>query len=71
MTRMWQLRHKVTRSYDEESGSSYDHSVDGYTVSRDERNEYHGVTVDRANKILEALGAKVHSTVELPGTLAA
>lgn len=33
-------------------------------VSRDERNEYHGVTVDRANKILEALGAEIHSHVE-------
>jgi ribosome-binding protein aMBF1 (putative translation factor) len=25
-------------------------------VSRDERNEYHGITVDRANRILEAMG---------------
>jgi hypothetical protein len=33
-------------------------------VSRDERNEYHGVTVERAGKILEALGAEVRSTVE-------
>ena len=32
-------------------------------VSRDERNEYHGVTVDRANRILEVLGAEVRSTV--------
>lgn len=32
-------------------------------VSRDERNEYHGVTVDRANKILEALGAEVETRV--------
>lgn len=36
-------------------------------VSRDERNEYHGVTVERANKILEALGAEVRSTVEAVG----
>jgi len=33
-------------------------------VSRDERNEYHGVTVERANKILEALGAEIQSHVE-------
>jgi DNA-binding Xre family transcriptional regulator len=33
-------------------------------VSRDERNEYHGVTVDRANRILEALGVEVRSVVE-------
>jgi hypothetical protein len=34
-------------------------------VSRDERNEYHGITVDRANRILEALGVEVRSTVEV------
>jgi len=33
-------------------------------VSRDERNEYFGITVDRANKILNALGAKVKTVVE-------
>jgi DNA-binding Xre family transcriptional regulator len=33
-------------------------------VSRDERNEYHGVTVERANRILEALGVEVRSVVE-------
>ena len=32
-------------------------------VSRDERNEYHGVTVDRANRILEALGVEVTTVV--------
>lgn len=32
-------------------------------VSRDERNEYHGITVDRAIKILDALGVKLQSTV--------
>lgn len=32
-------------------------------VSRDERNEYHGVTVDRAIKILDALGVKLQTTV--------
>jgi len=34
-------------------------------VSRDERNEYHGVSVERAARILEALGADVRSRVEL------
>lgn len=33
-------------------------------VSRDERNEYHGVTVERANRILEALGVEIRSIVE-------
>ena len=33
-------------------------------VSRDERNEYHGVTVERANRILEALGVELRSVVE-------
>lgn len=35
-------------------------------VSRDERNEYHGITMERASKVLEALGVRVHSKVELP-----
>lgn len=34
-------------------------------VSRDERNEYHGITAERANKILNALGAELYSTVEV------
>ena len=33
-------------------------------VSRDERNEYHGVTVERANRVLEAFGVEVRSVVE-------
>jgi hypothetical protein len=33
-------------------------------VSRGERNEYHGVTLDRANRIAEALGATIHNVVE-------
>lgn len=33
-------------------------------VSRDERNEYHGVTLERAARILEALGVIVRSRVE-------
>jgi len=34
-------------------------------VSRDEKNEYHGITLERANKILEALGVKLSSKVDL------
>src|SRR5438874_1083087 len=33
-------------------------------VSRDERNEYHGVTLDRASKIMDAIGANVRTQVE-------
>ena len=33
-------------------------------VSRDERNEYHGVTLERASRILDALHAEVLTTVE-------
>jgi len=40
--------------------------VSASQVSRDERNEYHGITVERANKILETLGVKIHSTIEPP-----
>jgi DNA-directed RNA polymerase specialized sigma subunit len=36
-------------------------------VSRDERNEYHGITVDRASRILDALG--VHLTSQFEGRL--
>lgn len=35
-------------------------------VSRDERNEYHGITVDRASRILDALGVRMHSAFEQP-----
>ncbi len=35
-------------------------------VSRDERNEYHGVTVERASRILDALGVKLKSLVDAP-----
>jgi DNA-binding XRE family transcriptional regulator len=34
-------------------------------VSRDERNEYFGITLERAVKILEALNAKLKTTVEV------
>ena len=41
-------------------------------VSRDERNEYHGITVERANRILEVLGVEVRTVVEsLPKILRA
>jgi ribosome-binding protein aMBF1 (putative translation factor) len=36
-------------------------------VSRDERNEYHGVTVERAQRVLDALGVEVRSIVEKIG----
>jgi hypothetical protein len=39
--------------------------VDESQVSRDERNEYHGMTVDRAARVLDALKAEVRTTVEL------
>jgi hypothetical protein len=35
-------------------------------VSRDERNEYHGITVERASRILEALGIDLKSSVASP-----
>ena len=35
-------------------------------VSRDERNEYHDVTVDRASRILDALGVRMRSELEQP-----
>jgi predicted XRE-type DNA-binding protein len=34
-------------------------------VSRDERNEYHGITVERVNRILLAIGAEVTGRVQL------
>jgi plasmid maintenance system antidote protein VapI len=41
-------------------------------VSRDERNEYFGITMERAVRVLEALDARLHTKVELqqPGGLA-
>jgi DNA-directed RNA polymerase specialized sigma subunit len=32
-------------------------------VSRDERNDYHGVTIDRANRIIETLGFRLRYSV--------
>jgi ribosome-binding protein aMBF1 (putative translation factor) len=34
-------------------------------VSRDERNDYFGITLDRANRILDALQVRLHTSVEL------
>jgi ribosome-binding protein aMBF1 (putative translation factor) len=42
-------------------------SVHESQVSRDERNEYHGITVERAERVLEALGVEVRVTVEKLG----
>lgn len=39
--------------------------VDETMVSRDECNEYHGITVERASKVLEALGGRLTTRVEL------
>lgn len=39
--------------------------VNSSQVSRDERNEYHGITLERANMILEALEAQLESKVEI------
>lgn len=38
--------------------------VDESQVSRDERNEYHGVTVERAQRVLEALGARTNTRLD-------
>ncbi len=35
-------------------------------VSRDERNEYHGITVERAARVLDALGVRLISAFEQP-----
>lgn len=35
-------------------------------ISRDERNEYHGVTVEKAQRILEALGVEISISIEAP-----
>jgi hypothetical protein len=41
-------------------------SVHESQVSRDERNDYHGITVERASRILDALGVRMQSTFEQP-----
>jgi DNA-directed RNA polymerase specialized sigma subunit len=35
-------------------------------VSRDERNEYHGMTVERATRVLDALGVRLISAFDQP-----
>jgi len=35
-------------------------------VSRDERNEYHGITVERVSRILDALAVQLTSRFEEP-----
>jgi ribosome-binding protein aMBF1 (putative translation factor) len=40
-------------------------SVHESQVSRDERNEYFGITLERAVKILDALNARLHTTIEI------
>lgn len=40
-------------------------------VSRDEKNEYHGITIDRAQKILEALKADIEIRVDSPNRICA
>ena len=39
-------------------------NVSESSVSRDERNEYHGITVERAQRIFEALQVEVSTSVE-------
>lgn len=39
-------------------------------VSRDERNEYHGITIERAQRILDALGEAIVARVEEPSVAA-
>ncbi len=41
-------------------------SVDVSQVCRDEKNEYHGITVERANRILDALHANLVTRTESP-----
>ena|ERR1039457_891894 len=40
--------------------------VSSSVVSRDERNEYHGVTVEKAQRILEALGVEISIRIDEP-----
>lgn len=41
-------------------------SVNESQVSRDERNEYHGITIERASRILDALGVSLRSMFDAP-----
>jgi len=40
-------------------------------ISRDERNDYHGITVERATRVLEALKVQMKSSFELTSSSAA
>jgi DNA-binding XRE family transcriptional regulator len=40
-------------------------SVHESQISRDERNDYHGITVERATKVLEALKVQMESSFDL------
>ena len=39
--------------------------VNESSVSRDERNDYHGITVERANRIVAALNGRVRLEAEV------
>ncbi len=39
-------------------------------VSHDERNEYYGITIERATRILDALGVKIRTRLEKVPVLA-
>jgi len=41
--------------------------VEPSVVRRDERNEYHGVTLERAAKILNVMGVELRTSVEVSG----
>jgi DNA-directed RNA polymerase specialized sigma subunit len=44
--------------------------IDESQVSRDERNEYRGISVERAHAILEALGVRTMTRIEPPEPIA-
>ena len=44
--------------------------VDESQISRWERNEYHGITIERASAVLDALGARVKTIFEEVGMMA-
>ena len=45
--------------------------VDPTQISRDERNDYHGISIDRAVKVLDALGVQLKTQVKIaPKTIA-
>jgi DNA-directed RNA polymerase specialized sigma subunit len=43
--------------------------VNESAVSRDERNEYHGITLERAQKVIEALGVPIATGIDEPGAV--